>query len=136
MRTFVPPLLRLNDAQTVAFRAAVAVVPSHDVQLPTCPEWTLSDLVQHLSGVHGRHVTCSSRGCDREFAQAALERGGRAVARNTDSLADRPAAHGEAIRLVEPGGFATVRSGHARPRGSRRSHRCRGRAAGPRLRRR
>ncbi|MET8454389.1 maleylpyruvate isomerase N-terminal domain-containing protein [Streptomyces sp. NPDC005209] len=89
--------MRLNDAQTVAFRAAVAFVPSHDVQVPACPEWTLSDLVQHLSGVHRRHVTGSSRGFGREFAQAALERGDRAVARNTDSLADLPAAHGEAI---------------------------------------
>ncbi|MFG3660130.1 hypothetical protein [Streptomyces sp. NPDC047706] len=30
-------LLRLNDAQTVALRAAVASVPSHDVRVPTCP---------------------------------------------------------------------------------------------------
>ncbi|MFF8405428.1 hypothetical protein ACF06P_27840 [Streptomyces sp. NPDC015684] len=37
-------------------------MPSHDVQVPTCPEWTLSDLVQRLSGVHRRHVTASSDG--------------------------------------------------------------------------
>ena len=59
-------------------------MPGHDVQVPACPEWTLSDLVQHLSGVHRRHVTGSSRGFGREFAQAALERGDRAVARNTE----------------------------------------------------
>ncbi|AOR36737.1 hypothetical protein BFF78_41890 [Streptomyces fodineus] len=111
-------------------------MPSHDVQVPACPEWTLSDLVQHLRGVHRRHVTGSSRGFGREFAQAALERGDRAVARNTDSLADLPATHGEAIRLVEPGGFATVRSGRARPRCSRGRGRNRDRAAKPRLRRR
>ncbi|MGV9247459.1 hypothetical protein ACWDOX_28025, partial [Streptomyces sp. NPDC003710] len=67
-----------------------------------------------------------SRGFGREFAQAALERGDRAVARSTDSLAALPAAHGEAIRLVEPGGFATVRSGRARPRCSRGRRRNRG----------
>ncbi|MBC2903662.1 maleylpyruvate isomerase N-terminal domain-containing protein [Streptomyces cupreus] len=104
--------------------------------MPTCPEWTLSDLVQHLGGVHRRHVTRSSRGFGREFAQAALERGDRAVARNTDSLADLLAAHGEAIRLVEPGGFATVRSGRARPRCSRGRDRNGDRAAGLWLRRR
>ncbi len=41
-------LLRLIDERSVAFRAAVAAAPSLDVQVPTCPEWTLFDLVQHL----------------------------------------------------------------------------------------
>ena len=111
-------------------------MPSRDAQVPTCPEWTLSDLVQHLGGVHRRCVTGSSRGFGREFAQAALERGDRAVARNTDYLADLSAAHGEAIRLVEPGGFATDRSGRARPRCSGGRHRNGDRAAGLWLRRR
>ncbi|WP_406131223.1 maleylpyruvate isomerase family mycothiol-dependent enzyme [Streptomyces sp. NBC_00989] len=47
-----PVLLRLIDERSVAFRAAVASAPSLDVQVPTCPEWTLRDLVQHLGGVH------------------------------------------------------------------------------------
>jgi NAD(P)-dependent dehydrogenase (short-subunit alcohol dehydrogenase family) len=44
-------------------------------------------------------VTGSSRGFGRQFVQAALERGDRvaATARNTDSLADMVAAHGEAV---------------------------------------
>jgi len=41
-------LLRLMDERSTAFRAAVAPAPSLDVQVPTCPEWTLFDLVQHL----------------------------------------------------------------------------------------
>lgn len=41
-------LLRLMDERSTAFRAAVAAAPSLDVQVPTCPEWTLFDLVQHL----------------------------------------------------------------------------------------
>jgi uncharacterized protein (TIGR03083 family) len=41
-------LLRLIDERSTAFRAAVASAPSLDVQVPTCPEWTLFDLVQHL----------------------------------------------------------------------------------------
>ncbi|WP_316959560.1 SDR family oxidoreductase [Streptomyces sp. TRM68367] len=44
-------------------------------------------------------ITGSSRGFGRQFVQAALERGDKvaATARNTDSLADLVAAHGEAI---------------------------------------
>ncbi|GKQ39065.1 SDR family oxidoreductase [Streptomyces sp. A012304] len=44
-------------------------------------------------------ITGSSRGFGRQFAQAALERGDKvaATARDTDSLADLVAAHGEAI---------------------------------------
>ncbi|MET7701266.1 maleylpyruvate isomerase family mycothiol-dependent enzyme [Streptomyces sp. NPDC005485] len=41
-------LLRLIDERSTAFRAAVASASSLDVQVPTCPEWTLFDLVQHL----------------------------------------------------------------------------------------
>jgi uncharacterized protein (TIGR03083 family) len=45
-------LLRLMQERSTAFQAAVAAAPSLDVQVPTCPEWTLLDLVQHL--VEGR----------------------------------------------------------------------------------
>nr|WP_202450918.1 maleylpyruvate isomerase N-terminal domain-containing protein [Streptomyces sp. SID4948] len=38
----------LIDERSAAFRAAVAAAPSLDVRVPTCPEWTLFDLVQHL----------------------------------------------------------------------------------------
>ncbi|MFG2825098.1 maleylpyruvate isomerase family mycothiol-dependent enzyme [Kitasatospora sp. NPDC048365] len=41
-------LLRLIDERSTAFRAAIAAAPDLDVQVPTCPEWTLYDLVQHL----------------------------------------------------------------------------------------
>ena len=43
-----PDLLRLIDERSSVFRAAVSSAPSLDVQVPTCPEWTLFDLVQHL----------------------------------------------------------------------------------------
>ncbi|MFJ3894998.1 MULTISPECIES: maleylpyruvate isomerase family mycothiol-dependent enzyme [unclassified Streptomyces] len=49
-----PALLRLIDERSAAFRAAVAAAPSLDAQVPTCPEWTLRDLVEHLGGVHRR----------------------------------------------------------------------------------
>ncbi|MDI6105117.1 maleylpyruvate isomerase N-terminal domain-containing protein [Actinoplanes sp. NEAU-A12] len=41
-------LLRLIDERSAAFRAAVASAPSLDVPVPTCPGWTLFDLVQHI----------------------------------------------------------------------------------------
>ncbi len=41
-------LLRLMDERSTVFRAAVASAPSLDVRVPTRPEWTLFDLVQHL----------------------------------------------------------------------------------------
>lgn len=43
-----PDLLRLIDERSTAFHAAVASAPSLDVQVPTCPEWTLFDLAQHI----------------------------------------------------------------------------------------
>lgn len=43
-----PDLLRLIDERSTAFRVAVASAPSLDVQVPTCPGWTLFDLAQHI----------------------------------------------------------------------------------------
>jgi uncharacterized protein (TIGR03083 family) len=43
-----PALLRLIDERSTAFRTAVTSAPSLDTQVPTCPGWTLFDLVQHL----------------------------------------------------------------------------------------
>ncbi|XVU21354.1 maleylpyruvate isomerase N-terminal domain-containing protein [Actinoplanes sp. CA-054009] len=42
-------LLRLIDERATAFRAAVASAPSLDAAVPTCPGWTLDDLVRHLA---------------------------------------------------------------------------------------
>lgn len=47
-----PVLLRLIDERSIAFRAAVMSAPGLELQVPTCPEWTLLDLVQHLGEVH------------------------------------------------------------------------------------
>ncbi|HEY6294386.1 MAG TPA: maleylpyruvate isomerase family mycothiol-dependent enzyme [Streptosporangiaceae bacterium] len=47
-----PVLLRLIDERSSAFRAAVASAPGLELKVPTCPEWTLLDLAQHLGAVH------------------------------------------------------------------------------------
>ncbi|MGW3917864.1 maleylpyruvate isomerase family mycothiol-dependent enzyme, partial [Streptomyces sp. NPDC005070] len=41
-------LLQLIDERSAAFRSAVAAAPSLDAPVPSCPGWTLFDLVQHL----------------------------------------------------------------------------------------
>ncbi|MGW0148031.1 maleylpyruvate isomerase family mycothiol-dependent enzyme [Streptomyces sp. NPDC003333] len=43
-------LRRLIDERSTAFRAAIASASDLDARVPTCPEWTLFDLVQHLGG--------------------------------------------------------------------------------------
>ncbi|MFJ8940437.1 maleylpyruvate isomerase family mycothiol-dependent enzyme [Streptomyces sp. NPDC102365] len=41
-------LLQLIDERSAAFGRAVAAAPGLDVPVPSCPGWTVSDLVQHL----------------------------------------------------------------------------------------
>ncbi|MFI9787618.1 maleylpyruvate isomerase family mycothiol-dependent enzyme [Kitasatospora sp. NPDC051984] len=41
-------VLRLIDDRSAAFRAAIAAAPSLDAPVPSCPGWTLRDLVQHI----------------------------------------------------------------------------------------
>lgn len=41
-------LLRLIDERSTAFCSAVSSAPDLDAPVPTCPEWTLFDLVRHL----------------------------------------------------------------------------------------
>lgn len=43
-----PDVLRLIDERSTAFRVAITSVPSLDAQVPSCPDWTLLDLVRHL----------------------------------------------------------------------------------------
>jgi uncharacterized protein (TIGR03083 family) len=47
-----PHLLRLIEERSAAFRAAVSGAPGLDAPVPTCPEWTVLDLVRHLGEVH------------------------------------------------------------------------------------
>nr|BFE72347.1 hypothetical protein GCM10020092_056480 [Actinoplanes digitatis] len=61
-------LLSLLDERSAAMRAAVASAPDLDVPVPTCPEWTLFDLAQHLG-----------RGRRKWAAIVAAQPGGRAL---------------------------------------------------------
>ncbi|MEU0970027.1 hypothetical protein ABZ357_33150 [Streptomyces sp. NPDC005917] len=71
---------------------------SLDVQVPACSKWTRSSWCIVWAGAPPLRHPFLLRLRQRVRA-GGLERGGRvaAIARNTDSLADLPAAHGEAI---------------------------------------
>lgn len=43
-----PETVQLLDERSAAFRAVVAAAPDLDAQVPSCPEWTLYDLAQHI----------------------------------------------------------------------------------------
>jgi uncharacterized protein (TIGR03083 family) len=69
-----PVLLRLMDERSLAFRAAVAAAPSLDVPVPTCPEWTMFDLVQHLGQVRRKWAAIVAAGpADAPPAQTGSE---------------------------------------------------------------
>jgi uncharacterized protein (TIGR03083 family) len=54
--------LRLIDERSAAFRAAVVSASSLDVTVPTCPDWTLGDLVQHMGGSRRRWAAIVAAG--------------------------------------------------------------------------
>jgi hypothetical protein len=74
-----------------------------------------TEVLPHMSEIW--FITGSSRGFGRQFTQAALERGDKvaATARNTDSLADLVATHGEARRARLADGKIRTIPGPAAP---------------------
>ncbi|MEW9532392.1 maleylpyruvate isomerase family mycothiol-dependent enzyme [Microbispora sp. NPDC049125] len=82
-----PDLLRLIDERSTAFRAAVAAAPSLDAQVPTCPEWTLFDLVKHLGGGDRFWAAIVGAGpADAPPAEAAAARAALELPREREAL--------------------------------------------------
>ncbi|MBM9507839.1 maleylpyruvate isomerase family mycothiol-dependent enzyme [Actinacidiphila acididurans] len=79
-----PDLLRLIDDRSAAFRAAVAAAPSLDVQVPTCPEWTLFDLVQHLG--EGRRAWAATISAGPDATAKASPKGDATAPREREAL--------------------------------------------------
>ncbi|MFC7484947.1 maleylpyruvate isomerase family mycothiol-dependent enzyme [Luedemannella flava] len=77
-------LLRLIDERSTAFRAAVAAAPRLDVQVPTCPDWTLLDLVQHLG--EGRRVWAATIAAGADAAEKAEPQGDPAAPEEREAL--------------------------------------------------
>ncbi|MET9820171.1 maleylpyruvate isomerase family mycothiol-dependent enzyme [Streptomyces sp. NPDC006349] len=78
-----PVLLRLIDERSRAFRAAVASAPDLDVQVPTCPEWTLFDLARHIG--EGRRDWAATVAAGPAEAKSAAE-GAPAAPREREAL--------------------------------------------------
>ncbi|MEU6508731.1 maleylpyruvate isomerase family mycothiol-dependent enzyme [Streptomyces sp. NPDC046942] len=89
-----PDLLRLIDERSTAFRAAIASAPSLDVQVPTCPEWTLFDLAQHLG--EGRRAWAATIAAGPD-ATAKSAPGGPAAPREREALLSWLAASTQAL---------------------------------------
>jgi uncharacterized protein (TIGR03083 family) len=49
-------------AEGDAFRAAVTTAPDLEAEVPSCPGWTVADLVKHVTGIHGRVRRILTRG--------------------------------------------------------------------------
>ncbi|MEU8790908.1 maleylpyruvate isomerase family mycothiol-dependent enzyme [Streptomyces sp. NPDC048643] len=79
-----PVLLRTIDERAAAFRAVVASAPSLAAQVPTCPEWTLLDLVRHLGEVHRRWAATVTAG--PADARPAPTEGAAAVPQEREAL--------------------------------------------------
>ncbi|MEU1398204.1 maleylpyruvate isomerase N-terminal domain-containing protein [Micromonospora zamorensis] len=50
------------DDRWAAFRAAIASAPDLDVQVPTCPDWTLRELAQHIGDGRRRQAATIAAG--------------------------------------------------------------------------
>ena len=95
-----PDLLRLIDERATAFRAVIASAPSLDVQVPTCPEWTLFDLAQHLGqGRRFRAATIAAGPADAAPAEAVAERTGPAPRQKAPATTPPGAGSGPATSL-------------------------------------
>jgi uncharacterized protein (TIGR03083 family) len=79
-----PDLLRLIDERSAAFRAAVAAAPSLDVQVPTCPEWTLHDLAKHLG--EGRRAWAATIAAGPDATAKSVPQGDSSAPREREAL--------------------------------------------------
>jgi uncharacterized protein (TIGR03083 family) len=100
-----PVLLRLIDERSTALRAAVTSASGLELRVPTCPEWTLLDLVQHLGGVHRYWAAAVSAGpADTPPAESMSERAGAAPQEREALLAWSAASTRELLDALREAG--------------------------------
>jgi uncharacterized protein (TIGR03083 family) len=81
-----PVLLQLIDERSTAFRTAVMSAPGLDLKVPTCPDWTLLDLVQHLGAVHRRWAAAVNAGPAAAPPAKSVSEGVEAAPREREAL--------------------------------------------------
>src|SRR3954468_15930760 len=112
-----PVLLRLIDERSFALRAAVASAPRLEAQVPTCPEWTLLDLVQHLGNSHRRWAATVAAGPADAPPDETIWKGAPATAFDCDALLSWSAASTEQLlsALRSPARIAAAGRGGSGP---------------------
>ncbi|AWT46448.1 MULTISPECIES: maleylpyruvate isomerase family mycothiol-dependent enzyme [Streptomyces] len=81
-----PEVLRLIADRSAAFRAALASAPDLDVQVPTCPDWTLRELAQHLGDGRRRQAAIVTAGPGAEPPAKTDPKGAPTAPRDREAL--------------------------------------------------
>ncbi|WP_030464645.1 maleylpyruvate isomerase family mycothiol-dependent enzyme [Kitasatospora sp. NRRL B-11411] len=81
-----PEVLRLIEDRSTAFRAALASAPDLDVQVPTCPDWTLRELAQHLGDGRRRQAAIVAAGPGAEPPARTDPKGAPTAPRDREAL--------------------------------------------------
>ncbi|MEW2427382.1 maleylpyruvate isomerase N-terminal domain-containing protein [Micromonospora sp. NPDC047644] len=81
-----PEVLRLIEDRSAAFRAALASAPDLDVPVPTCPDWTLRELAQHLGDGRRRQAVIIAAGSGVEPPTRADPKGAPTAPRHREAL--------------------------------------------------
>ncbi|MEY9928981.1 uncharacterized protein (TIGR03083 family) [Catenulispora sp. GP43] len=81
-----PEVLRLIEDRSAAFRAAIASADDLDVQVPTCPDWTLRDLAQHLGDGRRRQAAIVTAGPGAEPPAKTDPKGAPTAPRDREAL--------------------------------------------------
>jgi uncharacterized protein (TIGR03083 family) len=101
-----PDLLRLVDERSRAFLALVAAAPDLDGPVPTCPGWTVFDLVEHVGQGRGRWAAIVAAGPSDERPAGTMPADARPAPRDRDALqawlADSVEALDAALREAGP----------------------------------
>lgn len=88
-----PQLLELIEDRSAVLREAAAGAPDFGVRVPGCPEWTLRDLLDHISGVQ-RFWALTTRLADPSGPPSAEQRG------DTEPQGDLLEWFGESTRML------------------------------------
>ncbi|MFE2261525.1 maleylpyruvate isomerase family mycothiol-dependent enzyme [Streptomyces griseosporeus] len=81
-----PEVLRLIEDRSAAFRAALAAAPDLDVQVPSCPDWTLRELAQHLGDGRRRQAAIVTAGPGAEPPAKTDPKGAPTAPRDREDL--------------------------------------------------